>query len=98
VLTTTRCRPWSKGGAEHQVIDTKHKASIDKHLHDCRGTFATRLRLDGASIAEIADVLGWTEKRVEDLLKVYVDNDVVVMAFAERLRAKAALRAKPLPT
>lgn len=71
VLTSTRARAWSANGAEHQVIDTKDKAGIDKHLHDCRGTFATRLRMDGATASEIADVLGWEEERVERLLAAY---------------------------
>ena len=96
VLSSTRGRPWSINGAEHQVVDTKHKAGIDKHLHDCRGTFATRLRQDGATYSEIADVLGWTEDRVERLLSLYVDNDAVVRAFAERLRAKSAARRAPI--
>lgn len=92
MLTNTRGRPWSEDGAEHQVIDTKHKAGIDKHLHDCRGSFATRLRVDGATHSEIADILGWDEVRVERLLALYVDGDTVVRAFAERLRAKSAAR------
>lgn len=92
VLSSTRALPWSKNGAEHQIIDTKHKAGIDKHLHDCRGTFATRLRLDGATNLEIAAVLGWEEQRVERLLAIYVDNNRVVDALAERLRAKSAAR------
>lgn len=92
VLSNTRGRTWSKDGAEHQVVDTKHKAGIDKHLHDCRGSFATRLRLDGATTSEIADILGWEETRVERLLALYVDTDAVVRAFAERIRARAAAR------
>jgi integrase len=95
VLSNTLGRRWSCDGAEHQVIDTKHKAGIDKHLHDCRCTFATRLRLEGASCSDIADVLGWTEDRVERLLALYVDTDTVVRAFAERLRAKSAARRNP---
>lgn len=92
VLSNTRGRRWSANGAEHQVVDTKHAAGIDKHLHDCRGTFATRLRLDGATTSEIADILGWEEARVERLLARYVDTDTVVRAFAERIRARAAAR------
>ncbi len=92
VLTSTRGRPWTVNGAEHQVVDTKKKACIDKHLHDCRGTFATRLRSDGATTSEIADILGWEEDRVERLLAIYVDKESVVMAFAGRMRAKSAAR------
>jgi site-specific recombinase XerD len=95
VLSNTRGRRWSCDGAEHQVVDTKHKAGIDKHLHDCRGSFATRLRLDGATNSEIADILGWEDDRVERLLALYVDTDAVVRAFAERIRARSAARAAP---
>jgi integrase len=95
VLSNTRARAWSKDGAEHQIVDTKHKAAVAKHLHDCRGTFATRLRLEGATNSEIADVLGWTEDRVERLISVYVDKELIVRTFAERLRTRSAAWQKP---
>lgn len=94
VLSNTRGRRWTANGAEHQVIDTKRKAGVDKHLHDARGSFATRLRLDGATTSEIADILGWEEARVERLLALYVDTDTVVRTFAERIRARSAARHK----
>lgn len=58
---------------------------MDKHLHDARGTFATRLRKAGLSASEIADVMGWEEARVQKLLETYVDRDSVVRSIAERL-------------
>lgn len=92
VLSTTRGGAWSVNGAEHQVIDAKKRAGIGKHLHDARGTFATRLRKDGATTAEIAQILGWAEARVERLLERYVDHDSVVRAIAERVRARSEAR------
>lgn len=86
ILSNTRCRPWSEDGLEHQVIDTKTAAGIDLHLHDARGTFATRLRKAGLKASEIADVLGWEEDRVERLLATYVDMDSIVMSIAARLQ------------
>ena len=79
----TDSRRTTRGGTSPSSTD---------HLHACRGSFATRLRLDGATTSEIADILGWTEDRVERLLALYVDTDTVVMAFAERIRAKSAAR------
>ncbi|MCI3181805.1 hypothetical protein C5708_16285 [Caulobacter sp. CCUG 60055] len=90
VLSNTRGKPWSENGLEHQVIDTKAKAGVEKHLHDARGTFATRLRKAGLSASEIADVLAWTEERVERLLAVYVDMNDVVRSIAERIRQNEA--------
>lgn len=88
VLTNTRGRAWSVSGLEHQVIDTKAAATppIDKHLHDARGAFATRLRRVGLTAPEIADVLGWEEERVERLLATYVDQDAIVRDIARRIR------------
>lgn len=86
VLTNTRGRPWSPDGLEHQVVDTKAKANIDKHLHDARGTFATRLRSAGLSGSEIADILGWKEDRVARLLATYVDRERIVRGIAARVQ------------
>lgn len=88
VLTNTRLGRWTTDGLEHQVIDTKKAAGVDKHLHDARGAFATYLRTIGLLASEIADILGWEEKRVERLLKRYVDKNAVVRAFAERIRKR----------
>lgn len=70
---------------EGAVIDTKALAGVDKHLHDARGTFGTRLRHAGLTGPEIADTLGWEEERVERLLKTYIDQEAIVLALAERI-------------
>lgn len=88
VLSNTLGRRWAYSGLETRVNDTKAAAHppIDKHLHDARGTFATRLRKAGLTAPEIADVLGWDEDRVEKLLTVYVDRDTIVKGIAERVQ------------
>ena len=63
----------------------KAACGIERHLHDARGTFATRLRRAGLTAPEIADVLGWEEERVERLLAAYVDRDEIVLALANRI-------------
>ena len=84
-LTTTRGKPWSPSDVSHALIDVKVLLGIDKHLHDARGTFATRLRMAGLTAPQIADVLGWDGARVERLLARYVDRNRIVRALAERL-------------
>ncbi len=88
VLSNTFGRPWRYSGLETRVGDTKAAAlpPIDKHLHDARGTFATRLRKAGLTAPEIADVLGWDEDRVERLLAIYVDRTSIVQGIAERIQ------------
>jgi integrase len=77
------------------VIDTKSKAGVDKHLHDARGTFGTRLRRAGLSASEIADVLGWEEDRVKRLLAKYVDRASIVMGIAERVHENETRQKTP---
>lgn len=93
VLTSSRGLPWTPSGLEGGVIDVKSALGIDKHLHDGRGTFGTRLRKAGLSASEIADVLGWEEERVERLLKTYIDQDAIVMEIAERIRRRESTTA-----
>jgi integrase len=94
VLSNTRGTPWTPDGLEHQVIDTKTTAGIDKHLHDARGTFGTRLRKAGLTAPEIADVLAWEEDRVERLLATYVDQEAIVLALAKRIEQSERRSAK----
>lgn len=87
VLLNSRGQPWSADGLENRIIKAKTKAGVDKHLHDARGTFATRLREAGLTASEIADVMGWEATRVERILARYVDRERIVKRLAERLAA-----------
>jgi integrase len=86
VLRNTRGQQWTADGLENRIIKAKAAAGIDKHLHDARGTFATRLRLAGLTASEIGGVMGWTGARVERILARYVDRDRVVRDLADRLQ------------
>ncbi len=89
VLSNTFGRPWRYSGLVARIGETKAAAGlprIEKHLHDARGTFATRLRKAGLTAPEIADVLGWDEARVERLLSIYVDRNTIVRGIAERIQ------------
>ena len=87
VLLTTRGTPWTASGLEGQVIKAKTKASIDRHLHDARGTFATRLRMAGLTLDDIALVMGWKKERVERILNRYVDSERIIANIAGKLSA-----------
>lgn len=84
VLLNSRGKPWSEDGLENRIVKAKKDAGIKKRLHDARGTFATNLRHAGYTRDQIADAMGWRSERVEDLLKVYVDRNAVVL----RMRPK----------
>lgn len=56
-----------------------------KHLHDCRGSFATELMLSDATEEEAAELLGWEEKRIRKIRRKYVDGKAVADAIVQRL-------------
>lgn len=96
LLVNSRGRPWSGdgfGGSFNRIRDAAGIAHVDeetgerrlKHLHDVRGTFATRLILNGLSDKDVADVMGWSVETVSTIRRVYVDQARVVVAIGERI-------------
>ncbi len=91
VLTTTDGRPWSSGGLGKRVGEARDKLGIvhtdgrAKHLHDCRGTFATELMRCGLTDNEIADIMAWSPERIATIRKVYVDDAQTVVAIGQRI-------------
>lgn len=71
-----------------------HRAQHDdeqdraKTLHDVRGTFATKLMtLPGGSLtdAQIAMIMGWTEKQVAAIRRRYVDEAAIIVAIGKKI-------------
>ena len=50
-------------------------------LHDARGTFATRQRLAGLALDEIAEVMGWKRGRVSQVITREVEQDEIVRSW-----------------
>ena len=91
VLVTADGARWSEDGLSKRVGEASTKARIvhtdgrKKHLHDCRGTYATHLMMSGATDQEIATALAWSPERVANIRMVYVDQARTVVALASRL-------------
>lgn len=76
------------GGSFNSVRDEAgivHGDGRKKHLHDVRGTFATRLILSGLSDTEVANVMAWSPTQVAGIRRVYVDQSSVVVSIGERI-------------
>jgi len=99
VLVTKRGTPWQPASLTEAVIAIAKEANIvqpaipaldapekRKHLHDCRGTFATHLCRAGLSNDEIARICAWSPESVERIRRTYVDDAAVVVALSERIR------------
>jgi integrase len=82
VLTTQRrTRPWTANGFGASWARAMKKADLrgrDLHFHDLRGTAATNLYRANLSIRTIAEIMAWSEDRVERLIDRYVKRDEII--------------------
>ncbi len=92
VLSSSYWRPWTAMGFGSRFNDAKLLSGIEVHLHDLRGTFATRCMIAGLTDQEIADILGWNTKDVAAIRVKYVDQARVVIAIGERIAAGSVNR------
>jgi integrase len=95
VMTTAAGKQWSKDGPTGAWIKATVPAedapadasSIDKHLHDLRGNFATLLMATGLSDEMIADMMGWDTDDVKKIRRRYVDRDRIALLISARIAA-----------
>lgn len=83
VLRNTLGKPWTKEGWK-SAWERAVPEGFDRHVHDLRGTFATRLMAAGFSDTEIALVMGWRAERIAAIRMRYVDRGRVARALAAR--------------
>jgi integrase len=91
ILTNSRGRPWTTGGFARSFADAKLEAGIadrNLHFHDLRGTAATKFYLAGMDKREIAEIMGWEESHVEQILRRYVDRSAATKDLIRRLNEK----------
>jgi integrase len=90
ILTNSKGRAWTGDGLGSIIIEAKKKAGIsDLHFHDLRGTAATKFYAAGLPLRVIAEILGWTEDSVEDILRKYVDRAAATKAVIRLLDKRA---------
>jgi integrase len=98
ILVNSYGLAWSAdgfGGSFNRVRDAAGTTHTDastgkvtnKHLHDVRGTFCTKLiTVCGLTDQEAASVMAWAPEQVAGIRRTYVDQGAVNMAIAARLR------------
>ena len=99
VLTSSEKKPWTGDGFGSSWWKTREDAGLGDsglRFHDFRGTAATRFFLAGLSLREIAEILGWSEDRVEKIINRYVKRDEILKDRIRRIehhsREQARLR------
>jgi integrase len=90
VLTSSNRRPWTADGFGSSWWKAREVAGLKDtglRFHDLRGTAATKLYRAGFSLREIAEVLAWSEERVERLIDRYVKRDEILKDRIRRLES-----------
>ncbi|SDD89260.1 Phage integrase family protein [Sphingomonas sp. YR710] len=68
-------------------IDPETGVRRKKHLHDARGTYATKLMTTtDLTDQELAGMMGWSPDEVSRIRHTYVDQTKVIVALGERMR------------
>jgi transposase len=73
--------------------DAVKAAGIDPHCHHIRATAATRFYLAGFSIREIAELMTWSEDRVERLIDRYAKRDRILRDRIRKVQKPSAAEA-----
>jgi integrase len=91
ILTNSKGRPWSAGGFGSSFIRAKTAAGLadaNLHFHDLRGTAATRFYTAGLSERIIAEIMGWEEEHVAQIIRKYVGRAAATKALIAQLNER----------
>lgn len=67
-------------------VDPETGETKKKHLHDARGTYATKLiATRQLTNVQIAEAMGWSPQQVAKIKSMYVDPTVTIVALGERV-------------
>ncbi|WP_368649664.1 tyrosine-type recombinase/integrase [Brucella intermedia] len=88
VLTNTRKAPWTVNGFGSSFSDCREEAKLgdrDLHFHDFRGTAATKFYIAGLSERVIAEIMGWEEETVRNIIRRYVSRTAAIEATIKQI-------------
>jgi integrase len=85
ILTNGQGQPWATGFKSSWRKAVERAGIEDRTFHDLRGTFVTLAYRNGASIKEIAEVSGHSEKDAESIIRKHY---LVSSAAVEKIEAR----------
>jgi integrase len=72
-------KAYTPDGVGSNMTPAKRKAGlVNLNTHDLRGTFATKLYAAGWSDSQVAEAVGWSEKKIKRIKARYVNAQNVV--------------------
>jgi integrase len=91
ILTNSKGRPWSVGGFGSQFIRAKAAAGLadaNLHFHDLRGTACTKFYIAGLGARVIAEIMGWEEEHIDQIIRRYVGRSAATKAIIRQLNER----------
>lgn len=85
IVKTSRHTPWTASGFKASYRK-KMPAGFDRHFHDLRGTYVTKLILAGLTDQDVAYIVGWKAKNVAEIRARYVNEQRVITNLLSRLQ------------
>jgi integrase len=85
ILTNQSGQPWQSGFGSSWNKALIAAGEKNLHFHDARGSFATKAYLADFSIREIAELLAWSEDKVERIINRYVRKNALLLDRIRRL-------------
>ncbi|MDO9474889.1 MAG: tyrosine-type recombinase/integrase [Caulobacter sp.] len=85
VLLTQKGTAWRPNSLTQAFDRARTPFGITKRLHDLRGTAATNWVRAGFSHQETARFVGWEVSQVDNIIRRYVDADIIARAAISRL-------------
>jgi integrase len=93
VLTSSDKRPWTGdgfGSSWWKLIQVSGLRDKGLRFHDFRGTAATRLYQAHLPLRAIAEIMGWSETRVDRIIDRYVKRDEILKDHIRQMEGHAA--------
>jgi integrase len=91
ILTNSHGRPWTASGFGSSFNKAKIKAGLrdsNLHFHDLRGTAATKFYIAGLPMRVIAEMMGWEEEQIGNIIRRYVDRAAATRAIIAQLNER----------
>lgn len=92
ILTNGQGKPWATGFKSSWRKAVERVGIAGKTFHDLRGTFVTLAYRNGASIKEIAEITGHSEKDAETIIRKHY---LVSSAAVEKIESRTSIVNRP---
>ncbi len=98
ILTNSRGQAWTQDGLASSFHTAKKLAGLSErnlHFHDFRGTAATKFYTVGLPERVIAEIMGWSEDEVRNIIRRYVGRGAATRAIISQINAGVKFAVKP---